>query len=61
MSPGLRPAAAAMAAKLALVGSAAVSPGAASITWPVARDVAMDVGVCETSVWIPALLSMDGD
>lgn len=55
ISPGVSPAAAAMAAKLALVGSwaapscAVVRPGAATITWPVAKDVAMDVGACVTS------------
>lgn len=57
ISPGLSPAAAAaIAAKLALVGnwaalcSAADSPGAATITWPVPKVVAMDDGAWVTMV-----------
>lgn len=61
ISPGLSPAAAAIAAML--VGnwapcSAADSPEA-TITWPVPKEVAMDVGAWVTMVcaWMPALLS----
>lgn len=54
ISPGLSPAAAAIAAKLALVGNwapcrAADNPGAATITWPVPNVVAMDVGAWVTT------------
>lgn len=66
ISPGLSPAAAAMAAKLALVGncaapcSAADSPGDATITWPVPKVVAKDEGAWVTMVCacMPALLSV---
>lgn len=66
INPGLSPAAAAaIAAKLALVGnwapcSAADSPEAATITWPVPKLVAMDVGawVKIVCVWEPGLLSV---
>ena len=65
ISPGLSPAAAAIAAKLALVGSwaafcnAADSPGEATITWPVPKVVARDVGACVNIVCsrVPALLT----
>lgn len=65
ISAGLSPAAAAIAAKLALGSeaapcSAAESPGAATITWPVPKLVAMDEGAWVTMVWacVPALLSV---
>lgn len=61
ISPGLSPAAAAIAAKLALVGNwAADNPGAATITWPVPKLVARDVGAWVTIVCalMPALLSV---
>lgn len=54
ISPGFSPAAAAIAAKLALVGNwaapcrAADNPGAATIKWPVPKVVAMDVGAWVT-------------
>lgn len=65
INPGVSPAAAAIAAKLALVGSwapcsAAESPGAATITWPVPKVVAMDDGAWVTMVCAcePTLLSV---
>lgn len=60
-------AAAAMAAKLELVDSwaapcsAAERLGDATITWPVPKDVATDVGACVTIACRPALLSADVD
>lgn len=66
ISPGFSPAAAAMAAKLALLGSwvapcrAADRLGAATITWPVPSVVAIDTGAWLTTgrQWLPTLLSV---
>lgn len=65
ISPGLSPAAAAIAAKLALLGNwaapcrAADNPGAATITWPVPTVVAIEVeaGVTLVCAFVTALLS----
>ena len=64
MSPGLSPAAAAMAAKLlgnwAAFCSAADSPDADTITWPPPLNVAArDVGVMTMCSWPPALLASE--
>lgn len=61
ISPGLSPAAAAIAAML--VGNWPVeNPGAATITWP-PKVVAMDVGAWVKTVcaWVPILLSVVED
>lgn len=66
ISPGLNPAAAAIAAKLALVGncvapcSAADSPGADTITCPASKEGHMEDGawVATADARMPALLSV---